>query len=277
MTEPRDELLLGKLKKPQVFLLIAAGGLFILAGVSGWFLDSRALEYVREGDLQVEKNNWLEGFKLLGNTWVQLWLVMLWAWIMQKPRAFFITAAALILVTLAVWPLKIVTSRPRPRESQTVMAQENAAMELDRNKSFPSGDTATAFAVAAAVVPFLHPVAGGVLFILAGGIAALRVFSLAHYPSDVLAGAALGLLAGLLAPRAIRMLNWDWKELREKKWKFIALPVLIVLPVLTGLFEKKNYIFDFLQTYWFVVLLAVAGCLAARMRKKKEYNVNRDL
>jgi len=63
-------------------------------------------------------------------------------------------------------------------------------------QSFPSGHTATAAALAATLI-FFYP-QGRLLFIgLAGLVACQRVFSGAHYPSDVLAGAAIGTL---LAP-----------------------------------------------------------------------------
>lgn len=59
MTEPRSIFPLGKLKKPQLSLLITAGAFILLGGISVWLWDSCALKYVREGDFQVEKSYWL--------------------------------------------------------------------------------------------------------------------------------------------------------------------------------------------------------------------------
>jgi membrane-associated phospholipid phosphatase len=88
---------------------------------------------------------------------------------------------ALVLVTLLVWPLKITVKRERPRGHSFV--------------SFPSGDAAAAAAFAVPAVmelPVLLPVAGAVV----AGVSFGRVFDGAHYPSDVMAGVALGILAG---------------------------------------------------------------------------------
>jgi membrane-associated phospholipid phosphatase len=65
--------------------------------------------------------------------------------------------------------------------------------------SFPSGHSASAaaFAVGAAREA---PGLAGLLGVLATGVGFSRVWTGAHYPSDVLAGAALGGLVGLLLP-----------------------------------------------------------------------------
>ncbi|MGA8465475.1 MAG: phosphatase PAP2 family protein, partial [Trebonia sp.] len=66
-----------------------------------------------------------------------------------------------------------------------------------RTTSFPSGTAASAAAFATGValeVPALAVPVGG----LAAAVGASRVTSRAHYPSDVLAGFALGTAAGLL-------------------------------------------------------------------------------
>jgi len=71
---------------------------------------------------------------------------------------------------------------------------------LPRTTSFPSGHAATAAAFATGVAleaPALAVPVGG----LAAAVGASRVTSRAHYPSDVLAGFALGTAAGLLTLR----------------------------------------------------------------------------
>jgi undecaprenyl-diphosphatase len=65
------------------------------------------------------------------------------------------------------------------------------------SSSFPSGHTAAAVAFSAAVT-FVWPAAGAVCAVPAGLVAVERVHSGAHYPSDVAAGAALGLVSARL-------------------------------------------------------------------------------
>ena len=64
--------------------------------------------------------------------------------------------------------------------------------------SFPSGHTAAAF-VMTTVVAMWYPVLFLFVFPLALGVGVSRVYLGVHYPSDILAGAALGVFAGCVA------------------------------------------------------------------------------
>jgi membrane-associated phospholipid phosphatase len=68
--------------------------------------------------------------------------------------------------------------------------------------SFPSGHTAAAFVVAS-VLANRYPKSKYLFFILALAVGISRVLLRKHYPSDVCAGAALGLAVGVVA-------NWLW-------------------------------------------------------------------
>ncbi|GIW71014.1 MAG: hypothetical protein KatS3mg102_0556 [Planctomycetota bacterium] len=110
---------------------------------------------------------------------------------------------ALLAVGLLVLPVKLLVDRPRPAKG---------------DQSMPSGDTAAAAAV---------------WFALAGASPAARLGALAvssavgysrlargwHYPSDVLVGLAMGLLAAALAERWVRR---PWLRLRRRWWAALA-------------------------------------------------------
>jgi undecaprenyl-diphosphatase len=66
--------------------------------------------------------------------------------------------------------------------------------------SFPSGHAITVFAVASAIALFARRT-GLVLLLPAVAVAISRVAIGAHYPSDVLAGAALGFVSALVMRR----------------------------------------------------------------------------
>ena len=90
--------------------------------------------------------------------------------------------------------LKKTTSRPRPCKVHPHVTQKTASLD---QFSFPSGHTlhAVCFTVQMAAH---YPTLGWVLIPLTLTIAGSRVVLGLHYPTDVLAGAAIGLSLGLL-------------------------------------------------------------------------------
>jgi undecaprenyl-diphosphatase len=61
--------------------------------------------------------------------------------------------------------------------------------------SFPSGHSASSFAAATAVASF-YPAVAPLVFALATGVALSRVHLGHHFPSDITAGAAIGVASG---------------------------------------------------------------------------------
>lgn len=97
---------------------------------------------------------------------------------------------------------KPLCDRRRPPEE---LVPHGKVRDRPDSSSFPSGHTAAAvgFTVAAAGA---WPEAAAVCALPAAVVAVERVHSGAHYPSDVAAGAAIGLGAGLLVRRSPRLL-----------------------------------------------------------------------
>lgn len=113
-------------------------------------------------------------------------------------RAGVLALGAMALNLLAVnVVLKHLVSRPRPW--LVVEGLETLLRSNDPN-SFPSGHTSAAFAFAAALCRGLD-VRWAKVLAAAGAVLMgwSRVYVAVHFPSDVLAGAAIGVLCGLLA------------------------------------------------------------------------------
>jgi undecaprenyl-diphosphatase len=108
------------------------------------------------------------------------------------------TVAALLSASLALLANQAIAhlwDRPRPFAAHPLATHLFAAPSTD--PSFPSDHAAAAFAIAVAVLALSRPL--GAAFVAAATlIAASRVVVGLHYPSDVLAGAAVGTAAALL-------------------------------------------------------------------------------
>jgi membrane-associated phospholipid phosphatase len=168
----------------------------------------------------LDSNRWVTAFRQLGKAWVPLWLLLLVA--SRRPRPALTGLLALALLSITILPLKPLVARPRPNMIPAIRVQmgidaTDPHLQLGRwqtSWSFPSGDAATVFAVAAALSAFINWPGKVVLFAMATMISALRVVALAHYPSDVCAGAAVGILCGWMALLAgLRLLPPDpWRS-----------------------------------------------------------------
>ncbi|MGW7196109.1 phosphatase PAP2 family protein [Streptomyces chryseus] len=85
------------------------------------------------------------------------------------------------------------------------MLPHNGAEERPDSSSFPSGHTAAAVGFTVSVA-LTMPWVGAAAAVPAGMVAVQRVQAGAHYPSDVVAGAAIGVGSALLVRHAPRLL-----------------------------------------------------------------------
>jgi membrane-associated phospholipid phosphatase len=96
---------------------------------------------------------------------------------------------------------KLIVDRPRPFE---VGEGTEPLLHGIIGSSMPSGHAATSFA-GAVILTYLLPRAAPYVFVLAVAISFSRIYVGVHYPSDVLAGAALGAFVALTALGAFRL------------------------------------------------------------------------
>jgi membrane-associated phospholipid phosphatase len=106
--------------------------------------------------------------------------------------------ATAIAAAAANGPAKLLVRRRRPSSRW-----RPTLIRTPRSTSFPSGHTAAAVAFVTGASMEL-PVLAPILVPLAGAVAYSRVHTGVHYPSDVAAGAAIGIGSGLLVTRLPR-------------------------------------------------------------------------
>lgn len=106
-----------------------------------------------------------------------------------------ITAGAMALINMALF-------RPRPFDELPT----NLIFPATTDSSFPSNSVSVIFAVAAAIFIYDRKM-GTYLLSLTALHAFSRVYVGIHYPSDVLAGAALGAIIALIMYRFIRLIE----------------------------------------------------------------------
>lgn len=142
----------------------------------------------------------------LGNAgiiWIVLAVVLL---ILPKTRKAGIIVAAALLMDLILCNLilKNLVARVRPYDVNTAIA---ILIKKPLDFSFPSGHTAASFAAMTALFLAKMKKAWIAALVLAVLIAFSRLYFYVHYPTDVLGGAVVGILSGVLGYAIVEKLD----------------------------------------------------------------------
>lgn len=136
----------------------------------------------------------ITGLGNAGIIWIVLAVVLL---ILPKTRKTGIIVAAALLMDLILCNLilKNLVARVRPYDVNTAIA---ILIKKPLDFSFPSGHTAASFAAMTALFLAKMKKAWIAALILAVLIAFSRLYFYVHYPTDVLGGAVVGILSGII-------------------------------------------------------------------------------
>lgn len=129
----------------------------------------------------------------------------------QRILAFVCSFIALAISAAFSLFISLFWKRPRPfiSHSDSILAPITHGMYAT-SVSFPSAHTFFSFAIATSVYLYGHHRLGGFLYVVAFLVAIGRIGTGLHYPSDTIAGALIGIIAGLIAFRFV--------ESSQKKW-----------------------------------------------------------
>jgi protein-S-isoprenylcysteine O-methyltransferase Ste14/membrane-associated phospholipid phosphatase/SAM-dependent methyltransferase len=248
-----------------VFILIIG----LIALWSYFNLDQQVFSLLRQNPINWHSNYWIKAFRYLGRAWLPIWLLLVWFLSTGRQRPVIITLIALIIVGLMATSLKVGVRRPRPCEVLKGPSWQEEQSFLSHRLSFPSGDAAVAFTTATVIASFVTWPLACLLLAASTTVALLRVTTLAHYPSDVLAGAAIGVFAAWLAiqieRRYLAMQRPRFNLTRGMAiWGIIIIPVAFILP------NGIDKFVMFLKTYG---LLAVCITLSTKINLEKIYAI----
>jgi membrane-associated phospholipid phosphatase len=185
----------------QRFLLVLLLGFCLLTLSLLWSagerMDARIFLYFNQHYLRSIYLDWfMVGVTQIGNGVVGLALsAVLYFW--GDRRLGIELALGILTLWICVELIKSITARARPYFS---LEQTQIVGWRERGRSFPSGHTAQTFFLATILVHFfqLGPIATLILFGGAALVGFTRIYVGVHYPRDVLAGAILGSVWGLL-------------------------------------------------------------------------------
>ena len=145
-----------------------------------------------------------------GAFWIALTLLLL---IFRRTRRMGVYCAASMLLTLLVVNLCIKPLAARTRPYELIQGLE-ILVSRPHDFSFPSGHSANSLTCAWTIFRLAPKKYGVPALVLAVLIALSRLYVGVHFPTDVLAGAAIGVLLSEVALRALRrpLRAWDAKR-----------------------------------------------------------------
>ena len=157
-------------------------------------------------------------FTLLGEAGVFWILVTLTLIIVPKTRRLGLcAAAAFILEVICVnLTLKPLIKRIRPCYANTSRVIDTI-VKVPNDYSFPSGHAAAGFVVSTVITR--HNLKYGILALLTSAMTGFsRLYFYVHYPSDVFAGAMIGIMAGIVMDKVVvaAFKRHDEKKAAEK-------------------------------------------------------------
>ena len=156
-----------------------------------------------------------EFISFLGHDGIILIILSLLLMIFSKTRRF----GTAMLFSVAIGALitncclKIIIARPRPYADESSIYYQlwqTVGMNMESDKSFPSGHTCAAFATMTAVFLVGNKKVSWTAFIFAFLMGISRIYLVVHYCTDVIGGLIVGTFAGIIGTLLAKKLPKGW-------------------------------------------------------------------
>ena len=252
----------------MIVLLLLAGLMLAAAVICFFAADQRVISYLQNHPETWHKNFWPQALKELGRGYALIWLLLAWVVFTKRHKTVIICLLSMLITLAAVTVIKETIRRPRPRDVVKVQVNNEPGKNNFRSWSFPSGDTASVFAVGAVLALAIPWPATIVFAACCCSVGILRVVVLAHYPSDVCGGAAVGILSGWLAI-LIRNRYPKIDNIFKGKERILSLAGFILIPILIWFSKDIDNFVIFLKFYVpSGLIIGIAGALWTTVEEK---------
>ena len=181
----------------NLIALLIVGSLLIGMIVSFHFIDEQAAQMTGKSFLPGDAKAVLQYIGAFGHGTGCLVAVLLIAALdVARRREIKFVVSATILAGLVATVMKVLVHRNRPFCASVETSERTLSDAVFNNsmQSFPSGHTATAFALAV-LLAAIYPRGTKLFYAFAILTGLQRIVSQNHYPSDVFAGAIIGLVS----------------------------------------------------------------------------------
>lgn len=144
-------------------------------------------------------------------SWLPFYLVLAWFLIKERKRKIWVSIIMIVLLVTATDQLSVLikdtVQRLRPCHEETIRATLHLVKGCGGKYGFVSSHAANAFGVAMFFTLFFrHHRAGIALMFWALIVSYSRIYLGVHYPGDILGGAVLGIVLGLIFFRIDKLL-----------------------------------------------------------------------
>ena len=178
-----------------LFLFIAGSLLLVLLGKSASFISLNSLH-------PFGLNVFFINYTFMGDGIFSICLIAVYIFYFKKKKEGFALLYAFLLSGFAVQVIKNLVNSPRPKlffeQGQYMFFMDG--ISLSNNSSFPSGHTATAFAIATVLIFFLKNKKWQLPLLLSAALVGYsRIYLAQHFLMDVIVGAFIGSISGILA------------------------------------------------------------------------------
>lgn len=184
--------------------------------------DFSILDFIAENIRIAFLNPIMMGFSLLVHKGIGVLVLGIILLIPRKTRyaAVIALVSAVVALLLGEFAIKLLVQRPRPfvlyEEFHSRAIPAGLVLEKASGYSFPSMHTAFAFSFATSMFVFSKKV-GIIAIIIALLIGFSRLYNYVHFPSDVLAGAFLGVIVSIFVILIFNKLNIEKKVLKIRQ------------------------------------------------------------